>query len=74
VDVEVAIRDEAGPLLQALTVFDQFRLPDGRRSLGWRLTFQADDRTLTDEEVNAIHARLARRIATQFNISLRGTA
>jgi phenylalanyl-tRNA synthetase beta chain len=74
VDVEVALRDEAGPLLKALAVFDQFRLPDGRRSLGWRLTFQADDRTLTDEEVNAIHARVARRIATQFNISLRGTA
>ena len=28
-----------------------FRLPDGRRSLAWRLTFQADDRTLTDEEI-----------------------
>jgi phenylalanyl-tRNA synthetase beta chain len=74
VDVEAAIRDEAGPLLHSLAVFDQFRLPDGRRSLGWRLTFQADDRTLTDEEVNAIHARVARRIANQFNISLRGTA
>jgi phenylalanyl-tRNA synthetase beta chain len=74
VDVEAAIWDEAGPLLHSLAVFDQFRLPDGRRSLGWRLTFQADDRTLTDEEVNAIHARVARRIANQFNISLRGTA
>jgi phenylalanyl-tRNA synthetase beta chain len=73
-DVEAAIRDEAGPLLKSLAVFDQFRLPDGRRSLGWRLTFQADDRTLTDDEVNAIHGRVARRIATQFNISLRGTA
>jgi phenylalanyl-tRNA synthetase beta chain len=73
-DVEAAIRDEAGPLLRGLTVFDHFRLGDGRRSVGWRLTFQAEDRTLTDDEVNAIQDRVALRMAEQFNISLRGTA
>ena len=59
-DVEAALREEAGPLLHDITLFDLFRFPDGRRSLAWRLTFQAQDRTLTDEEVNAIHARVAR--------------
>jgi len=27
------------------------------RSVAWRLTFQADDRTLTDEEITGIKAR-----------------
>ena len=71
-DVEAAIRAEAGPLLRHLMLFDLFRLPDGRRSLAWRLTFQADDRTLTDEEVNTINERVAARVTQQFGITRRG--
>ena len=69
--VERVIRDAAGPLLRAVSVFDVFRLPDGRRSVGWRLTFQAEDRTLTDEEVNAIHERVTRRVSNELHITLR---
>lgn len=70
--IETAMAAEAGPLLRELTLFDVFRFPDGRRSLAWRLVFQAGDRTLTDDEVNIIHARVVRRVCDQFNISLRG--
>ena len=70
-DVEAALRSEAGPLLSDITLFDVFRFPDGRRSLAWRLTFQAAERTLTDEEVNAIHARVARAITGRFSLTLR---
>src|SRR5687767_2174522 len=71
-DIERAIVQEAGPLLRAVGVFDVFRFPDGRRSVAWRLTFQAADRTLTDDEVNTIHARVAARVGSQFHITLRG--
>ncbi len=67
-----AIRAEAGPLLRGLAVFDVFPLPDGRRSLAFRLTFQADDRTLTDAEVNAIHERVTRRVSSALGLTLRG--
>jgi phenylalanyl-tRNA synthetase beta chain len=70
-DVEAGLREEAGPLLRDVALFDVFRFPDGRRSLAWRLTFQAADRTLTDEEVNAIHAQVARRITGRFGLVLR---
>jgi phenylalanyl-tRNA synthetase beta chain len=70
--VEAVIRREAGPLLRDVAVFDVFRLPDGSRSVAWRLTFQADDRTLTDDEVNAIHARVAARVGGELGITLRG--
>jgi len=72
--VEAVIRREAGPLLREVAVFDVFRLPDGARSIAWRLTFQAEDRTLTDDEVNAIHARLATRVSGELGITLRGSA
>jgi phenylalanyl-tRNA synthetase beta chain len=70
--VEQAIRESAGSLLRAAVVFDVFRFPDGRRSLAWRLTFQADDRTLTDDEVNRIQERIVGRLGERFNITLRG--
>jgi len=71
--IEVAMAREGGPLLREVTLFDVFRFPDGRRSLAWRLVFQAPDRTLTDDEVNAVHARIVHRVRDHFHISLRGT-
>jgi phenylalanyl-tRNA synthetase beta chain len=71
--VQTAIARAAGTLLRDVAVFDVFGLPDGARSVAWRLTFQADDRTLTDEEVNAIHARVAEAVSRQFGITLRGS-
>jgi phenylalanyl-tRNA synthetase beta chain len=71
--VQTAIARAAGALLRDIAVFDVFGLPEGARSVAWRLTFQADDRTLTDEEVNAIHARVAEVVSRQFGITLRGS-
>ena len=70
--IQTAIARAAGPLLRELTVFDVFRLPDGARSVAWRLTFQAEDRTLTDDEVNTIHAQVAGQVGREFGITLRG--
>lgn len=72
-EIEAVIREEGGPLLRALTLFDVFSFEDGRRNLAWRLTFQAEDRTLTDDEVNAIQERVARRVAERFNITWRAS-
>jgi phenylalanyl-tRNA synthetase beta chain len=66
-----AIRETAGSLLRRVVLFDVFRFPDGRSSLAWRLLFQADDRTLTDDEVNAIQERIVRRVTETFPITLR---
>ena len=70
-EIEAELLREAGPLLRQLTLFDVFRFPDGRRSLAWRLTFQAEDRTLTDDEVNRIQERVTRRATETLGIALR---
>ncbi|WP_462417704.1 phenylalanine--tRNA ligase subunit beta [Kytococcus sp. Marseille-QA3725] len=51
-----ALRAGAGEHLESLEMFDQYtgeQLGEGRRSTAWRLTFRAQDRTLTNEETNA---------------------
>ncbi len=56
-ELERIIREAAGPLLRDLTLFDLYsgpQVPENKKSLAFSLVFQADDRTLTDEEVNHI--------------------
>jgi phenylalanyl-tRNA synthetase beta chain len=54
-DVEAALRAGAGESLEAVALFDVYegeRIDAGHRSLAYRLTFRAADRTLTTDEVN----------------------
>ncbi len=51
--VEAVIREQAGPLLADLAVFDEYRGEGvAGRSVAWRLVFRAPDRTLKDEEAD----------------------
>jgi phenylalanyl-tRNA synthetase beta chain len=73
--VEAAIRALDVPHLVRVALFDVYQgsqVGPGRRSLAWSLTFQAADRTLTDEEVNALHARIVEEISRRFGAEIRG--
>jgi phenylalanyl-tRNA synthetase beta chain len=73
--VESEIRKEGGALLKSVTLFDVYSgtgVEAGMRSVAWNLTYQADDRTLTDDEVNALHAALIEKVKTRFRITVRG--
>ncbi|NGO41729.1 phenylalanine--tRNA ligase subunit beta [Streptomyces ureilyticus] len=55
-DVEAALREGAGELLESIRLFDVYeskQLGEGRKSLAYALRFRADDRTLTVEEASA---------------------
>ncbi len=54
-DVETTIRRHGGPLLRAVALFDIYLgrpLAETDKSLAFRLTFQADGRTLTEAEID----------------------
>jgi phenylalanyl-tRNA synthetase beta chain len=62
-DVEKALVEGAGDLLERIVLFDVYTggsLPAGDRSLTYRLTFRAPDRTLTDREVSALRDQAVR--------------
>jgi phenylalanyl-tRNA synthetase beta chain len=53
--VEAALRQGAGELLESITLFDRYdKLGDNKISLAFSLVFRAPDRTLTGEEVTAM--------------------
>ncbi|MFF3987046.1 phenylalanine--tRNA ligase subunit beta [Streptomyces sp. NPDC001797] len=56
-EVESALREGAGELLEAIRLFDVYvndeQLGDGKKSLAYALRFRAGDRTLTVDEASA---------------------
>jgi phenylalanyl-tRNA synthetase beta chain len=74
VQVRVAILKAGGNLLRKVELFDVYRgeqVPPDKKSLAYRLAYQADDRTLTDEEVNRLQTRIEKKLAGQLGATLR---
>lgn len=53
-------------------VYEGANMPEGKRSLTLRVEYRADDRTLRDEEVDAMHARIVAALEAGFGAQLRG--
>ncbi len=73
--VERALRSGDGDLLADVALFDVYRgdpVPAGRRSLAYRIRFQAMDRTLTDAEVADARTRLVTAVESSLPATLRG--
>ena len=71
-----AIRGSAGPHLESLELFDEFRggaIPAGHRSLAVRVTLRAMDRTLSDGEARPIRRRIVAEVAEKAGGVLRGS-
>ncbi len=72
--VAEVIRQAGGRLLVGVQLFDVYQgepIESGKKSLAYRLTYQAEDRTLTDEEVAKIRQRIVQRAEQEFGAKLR---
>jgi len=75
VDVEAAIRQSGGPLLEHVALFDLYegpQVPAGKKSLAYTLRFRAPDRTLTDAEADNAVASIVREVGGRFGAQVRG--
>ncbi|MEU6144872.1 phenylalanine--tRNA ligase subunit beta [Streptomyces sp. NPDC047081] len=75
-DVEAALRDGAGELLEGIRLFDVYeneeQLGEGRKSLAYALRFRAADRTLTVEEATAARDAAVALAGERVGAVLRG--
>ncbi|HHW08502.1 MAG TPA: phenylalanine--tRNA ligase subunit beta [Firmicutes bacterium] len=72
-EVEAALQRSGGEMLVGMQLFDVYQgpqVPSGHRSLAFTLTFRAEERTLTDDEVTAIVDRMVKDLA-QKGLTLR---
>ncbi|MEV6301775.1 phenylalanine--tRNA ligase subunit beta [Actinoplanes sp. NPDC051861] len=74
-EVQAALSEGAGSLLESVALFDVYessQLGEGKRSLAYKLTFRAPDRTLTSEETIAARDAAVAVTASRFGAVLRG--
>jgi len=72
--VEEVIRQAGGKMLAGVRLFDVFRseaLGEGKKSLAYNLTYQAQERTLTDADASQIRQRIIRRLEQELGAKLR---
>jgi len=74
-EVEAALAEGAGPLLESVRLFDVYaseQVGAGLKSLAYNLTFRAPDRTLTVEEAVAARDAAVALASSRVGAVLRG--
>ena len=61
-------------LIEHVEVFDQYLgapVPEGKKSLAYKISYRAEDRTLTDTEINELHQGVVERLGKIFGAERR---
>lgn len=73
-DLEATIAKASGKLLENIKLFDVYegdRIPDGKKSVAFAISFRAADRSLTSEEVNKVFNKIVKDLQFKNNAQLR---
>ncbi len=73
-DLEKCMIKAAGSLLESVELFDEYRgdnVPEGQRSLAFRLVYRSNNRTLKDEDVEPVQQKVREALVKKFNVNLR---
>jgi phenylalanyl-tRNA synthetase beta chain len=73
-EISAAIAAFNNRILTEWNIFDLYQgesIKAGKKSVAYRLTFQSEERTLTDNEVNKVHDKLLSYLHKQLNVELR---
>lgn len=73
-DVEAALQRAGGNLLSGVELFDVYRgeqVGAGKKSLAYSLTYQAEDRTLGDKDVEKLRSKIIRSLEAQLGATIR---
>jgi len=74
-EVEAGVRAQGGALFRGIIMFDYYRgkgVPEGYRSLAYRLRFLSLERTLTDDEIDSVVARVVDHLREALGVERRG--
>lgn len=72
--IQRLIASWGGELVEKVVVFDVYRgegVPEGYKSLAFSISYRSPQRTLTDDEVNAVHGQILRRLQEELGATIR---
>jgi len=61
-------------IIASVILFDLYQgesIPEGRQSMAFRIRYQSEDRTLTDEEVQEVHGRIVDALVNELGATMR---
>ena len=70
---DIIIRNGNG-IVESVKLFDVYRgkqIPLGKKSIAYSISYRADNRTLTDEEVNKVHSKILKALEDEIGAQLR---
>lgn len=73
-EIKQVISEAAGKLLESVELFDEYRgenVPEGQRSLAFRLIYRVSDRTLTDADIDPVQQKVRDALVEKFKVNLR---
>ena len=73
-DIESAIIEKSGKILESVKLFDVYKgmqVKRGYKSMAYKITFRADDRTLTDEEISKTVKKTLEHLSSTMGVELR---
>jgi phenylalanyl-tRNA synthetase beta chain len=72
--VEKVIKETGGEVIERTALFDVYKgpnIPEGKKSVAFSIWYRSSEKTLTDEEVNEIHARIVKALEEKLGAKLR---
>ena len=72
--IESIIKKKAGNIFESLTLFDVYKgkqVPEGKKSMAYSVVFRAEEKTLTDEDVNPVVDSILKALSDQLGVTLR---
>jgi phenylalanyl-tRNA synthetase beta chain len=73
-ELERSMRKAGGKLLDSVELFDEYKgkgVPEGKRSLAFRMVYRTIDRTLTDADVDPLQQEIRDVLVDRFQVELR---
>lgn len=73
-DIKKVITGIDSSMIEAVNLFDIYTgspVPEGKKSLAFAVRYRAEERTLTDSEVNELHAKILECLRNSFKAELR---
>ncbi len=73
-EIEKVIKKASGALLESISLFDVYegaQIPEGKKSVAYNVSYRAQDRSLTSEEINKIMTKTIKDLEYKLNAQLR---
>ncbi len=72
--IESIIKKKAGNIFESLTLFDVYKgkqVPEGKKSMAYSLVLRAEEKTLSDDDINPVVDSVLKALAEQLGVILR---